>query len=147
MVEQLGAQDDPSKIGTGAVKYDGGKPSVWRGVIQYFPRALWGVAEISSFGARKYAWNGWADVEDGYARYQDGKCRHMLKEAMGEEIDPDSKLEHLKHEAWGALAALELYIRNKEEMERWAKSEEAQEIVEQINNSFYLTPAEVIDDE
>jgi Domain of unknown function (DUF5664) len=105
--------DDPSKIGTGAVKYDGGKPSVWRGVVNYFPRALWGVAEISTFGANKYAWNGWEAVEDGYARYQDAKCRHMLKQAMGEEVDADSQELHLKHEAWGALAALELYLREK----------------------------------
>jgi len=106
--------DRPELIGTGAIKYDAGKPAVWRGVINYFPRALWGVAEVSTFGAKKYAWAGWADVEDGYARYQDAKFRHALKEAMGEEDDADSQLLHLKHEAWGALAALELYIRNKE---------------------------------
>lgn len=103
--------DDPSLIGTGAVKYDKGKPCVYRGVIRYFPRALWGVAEISTFGAEKYAWNGWADVEDGYARYQDAKFRHALLTEMGEEFDQDSHHLHLKHEAWGSLAALELYER------------------------------------
>lgn len=106
--------DDPSKIGTGAVKYDTGKPAVWQGVIKYFPRALWGVAEISTFGAKKYAWNGWADVTDGFARYKDGQLRHELLHAMGEEVDPDSQELHLKHEAWGALATLELYLREKE---------------------------------
>lgn len=105
-------RDDPSKIGTGAVKYDGGKPSIWRGVIQYFPRALWAVGQVSTFGASKYAWNGWADVEDGYARYRDAQFRHALKEAMGQEMDDDSELMHLAHEAWGALASLELYIRS-----------------------------------
>lgn len=109
--------DDPALVGTGAVKYDAGKPCVFRGVIQYFPRALWGVAEISTFGAVKYAWDGWADVVDGYARYQDAKFRHALKQAMGEENDADSKMLHLKHEAWGALAALELYMREKEKSE------------------------------
>lgn len=106
--------DDPSKIGTGAIKYDGGKPGIWRGVISYFPRALWAVGEISTFGASKYAWNGWSDVEDGYARYRDAQFRHALKEAMGEKTDPDSKLMHLAHEAWGALASLELYLREQE---------------------------------
>ena len=106
--------DDAALIGTGAVKFDKGKPAVWRGVISYFPRALWGVAEISTFGAEKYAWNGWEAVKDGYARYQDGKFRHALLHAMGEEIDADSQELHLKHEAWGALAALELYLREKE---------------------------------
>lgn len=114
--------DDPSKIGTGAVKYDAGKPAVWQGVINYFPRALWGVAEISTFGARKYAWNGWEDVENGYARYRDAEARHDLKHSMGEEIDPDSQELHLKHKAWGALAALELYLREKESSERVEQS-------------------------
>jgi hypothetical protein len=103
--------DDPNKIGTGAVKYDGGKPAIWRGVINYFPQALWAVGEVSTFGAKKYAWNGWEAVEEGYERYKDAQLRHMLKRSMGEEIDEDSKLEHLAHEAWGALAALELHIR------------------------------------
>jgi hypothetical protein len=146
VAEQLGEKDDPSKVGTGAVKYDGGKPSVWRGVICYFPRALWGVAEISSFGAKKYAWNGWADVEDGYARYQDGKCRHMLKEAMGETLDPESHYEHLKHEAWGSLAALELYIRNQEK-----ESEQSFHGDPDVEPKYFATgvvyPTEVIDDE
>lgn len=110
--------DDPSKIGTGAIKYDGGKPCVWRGVINYFPRALWGVAEISTFGANKYAWDGWEGVEDGFARYKDAQYRHALQQAMGEEMAEDSKLAHLKHEAWGALATLELYLREKEVNEK-----------------------------
>ncbi len=106
--------DDPSKIGTGAVKYDGGKPAIWRGVINYFPRALWAVGEISTFGAKKYAWNGWEDVADGFARYKDAQLRHMLLAAQGEKLDPDSEYEHLAHEAWGALAALELHIRDQQ---------------------------------
>lgn len=106
--------DSADKIGTGAIKYDAGKPAVWRGVINYFPRALWGVAEISTFGANKYAWNGWEDVEEGYERYRDAQFRHALMLATGETMDPDSELMHLKHEAWGALASLELYLRNKE---------------------------------
>lgn len=105
--------DDPAKIGTGAVKFDKGKPAVWRGLINYFPRALWGVAEISTFGAQKYAWDGWADVADGFERYKDAEFRHALLHAMNEENDSDSHLLHLKHEAWGALATLELYLREK----------------------------------
>jgi hypothetical protein len=106
--------DDPSKIGTGAIKYDGGKPCVFRGVIQYFPRALLAVAKVSTFGAQKYAWGGWANVEDGINRYADGKERHNLYDAMGEEIDPDSGELHLSHEVWNALARLELILREKE---------------------------------
>lgn len=107
--------DDPEKVGTGAIKYDGGKPCVYRGVVQYFPRATKAVAEISTFGANKYAWNGWEGVEDGIARYSDAMMRHFLYEAMGEEVDPDSNLLHAAHAAWGAMARLELILREKEE--------------------------------
>lgn len=110
--------DDPSKIGTGAIKYDGGKPCPQRGVIEYFPRALMAVAEISTFGAKKYAWAGWENVDDGINRYGDGKVRHQLYEAMGEEIDPDSGKLHSAHEAWNALARLELILREKEKNEQ-----------------------------
>lgn len=106
--------DDPSKIGTGAVKYDAGKPSAWRGLIDYFPRAAMAVSEISSFGARKYAWAGWENVDEGFERYSDAMVRHLLKESMGEEIDPDSGLLHAAHTAWGALARLELKLREME---------------------------------
>lgn len=107
--------DDPTKIGTGAIKYDGGKPCAFRGVVQYFPRAVMSVAEISTFGANKYAWNGWEAVEDGIARYSDAMVRHLLKEGSGEEYDGDSGLLHAAHCAWGALARLELILREKEQ--------------------------------
>lgn len=103
--------DDPALIGTGAVKFDGGKASVYQGLIRYFPRACMGVAKVSTFGARKYAWNGWADVVDGFARYKDAQHRHGLKAEMGETKDPDSNLLHYEHEAWNAMATLELYLR------------------------------------
>ena len=106
--------DDPALIGSGAIKYDAGKPCVFRGVIEYFPRAILGVADISTFGAEKYAWNGWADVKEGYERYQDAKFRHALKQAMGELYDPDSGRLHILHEAWGSLASAELFLRERE---------------------------------
>jgi hypothetical protein len=106
--------DDPTKIGTGAIKYDGGKACPFRGVIRYFPRAVMSVAEVSTFGANKYAWDGWEGVDDGLARYSDAMVRHLLKEGAGEEVDSDSGLLHAAHLAWGALARLELLLRAKE---------------------------------
>ena len=103
--------DDPSKIGSGAIKYDAGKPCAYRGLVQYFPRAAMAVAAVSTFGAEKYAWAGWEKVEDGVNRYSDAMVRHLFKEGMGEEIDPDSGLMHAAHTAWGALARLELMLR------------------------------------
>lgn len=106
--------DSSDKVGRGATKYDGGKIPVFRGAIGYFATALKAVAEISWFGARKYAWNGWREVDDGVNRYTDGLMRHLLAEAQGELYDPDSELLHAAHVAWNALARLELIIKDLE---------------------------------
>lgn len=103
--------DSDEKKSKGAIKYDGGKPALYRGLIDYFPRAITAVAEISTFGASKYAWKGWEGVEDGVARYSDAMVRHLAKEAQGEVLDADSGLRHAAHAAWGALARLELMLR------------------------------------
>lgn len=113
-IEILGEGDDPTSVGTGAVKYDGGKPCSFRGLVGYFPRAATAVAEISTFGAKKYAWNGWEAVPDGINRYSDAMVRHLLREGAGEVQDPDSGLLHAAHVAWGALARLELMLREEE---------------------------------
>lgn len=94
-------------------KVDAGKvrPAL---VIRGFARALWKVSEVGTFGATKYTENGWTEVPNGEARYADAQMRHFLKEAMGEQVDPDSNVEHLAHEAWNALAKLDLALRRKE---------------------------------
>lgn len=121
-------------------KLDNGKPCVFRGVVEYFPKAILAVAEVSTFGAKKYVWKGWETVPDGINRYSDAMMRHILKEGSGEPIDPDSKLLHAAHTAWGALARLELILREEESQRAWAQSPEAQEITDQINNNWYLRP-------
>ncbi len=95
------------------LKYDAGKPAVFQGLINYFPRALWAVAEVSTFGANKYDWNNWLELDNAYSRYKDAQFRHALKQAMGENLDLESNLQHLAHEAWGALATLELALQGK----------------------------------
>lgn len=93
-------------------KDDAGKLPVHRGVTSYFPRALFAVAQVSAFGAKKYDWSSWDKVEDGAHRYADAQQRHALYQAMGQEFDEESGLLHLAHEAWNALARLELRLRN-----------------------------------
>lgn len=114
-IETLGEGDSPENVETGGVKYDGGKPAIFRGALGYFPRAIEAVAEISTFGARKYAWKGWESVPDGFNRYSDALVRHLAEEGKGEILDPDSGLLHAAHTAWNALARLELLIRDREE--------------------------------
>lgn len=106
--------DAQEKIGTGAIKYDGGKAPVYRGAVAYFPRAIQAVAAVSLFGAIKYAWKGWEGVDDGYNRYSDAMVRHITDEGKGEILAPDSGLLHAAHVAWNALARLELLIRERE---------------------------------
>lgn len=106
--------DDPTTIASGAVKYDGGKPCVYRGAIDYFPRAIEQVAAVSTFGATKYAWKGWQDVPSGFERYSDAMVRHLIQEGKGETEDRDSRLLHAAHTAWNALARLELILRDLE---------------------------------
>jgi hypothetical protein len=92
-------------------KLDAGKPAVFRGLLDYFPRACMAVAEVSTVGAKKYAWDGWKTVPDGIARYQDALSRHILKEAIEGPLDDDTGLTHKAAVAWNAMAVLELYLR------------------------------------
>ena len=95
----------------GAVKYDAGKAPIFKGGLAYFPRAIEAVASVSAFGASKYAWNGWLSVPNGRERYTDAMVRHLIAEAKGEMVDPESGLFHDQHVAWNALARLELRLK------------------------------------
>lgn len=95
-------------------KLDGGKSPLWQGLMDYFPRACMSVANISAFGAKKYAWKGWETVPDGYNRYTNALMRHLAYEATGELTDSDSEMLHAEHAAWNALARLELLLRERQ---------------------------------
>lgn len=91
------------------VKLDHDKIPVRRGLLEQFPKACLAVAEVSAFGAKKYTWGGWQHVEDGINRYGDAEMRHALQNG----VDDESGLLHAAHEAWNALARLELILRSK----------------------------------
>lgn len=96
-------------------KLDAGKlqPSL---IIGDMSRALAAVTKIGTDGALKYTPGGWLEVPAGFKRYEDAQLRHMLKRFGGESNDPDSGSLHLAHEAWNALAKLELYLREQEKV-------------------------------
>lgn len=106
----MNAEKDPNGLGQHepGAKLDDGKvrPSL---VISGFPRALLEVAKVGTYGAGKYTDGGWRSVPDGIKRYTDARDRHRLMGAI-EENDRDSGISHLAHEAWNALAALELSL-------------------------------------
>jgi len=94
-------------------KLDMGKPRVSL-VLGGFARALTEVAKVGTYGAKKYTDNGWMEVPNGIERYSDAKMRHQMAEAKGEECDQDTGYLHAAHEAWNALAKLDLMIRARE---------------------------------
>lgn len=105
------SESDPNGVAQHepGAKLDAGKCDVGL-LFESFPNALQAVAEVATFGAAKYTRNGWKSVPDGIRRYAAAAGRHLLKRYMGESVDKDSKLPHRYHEAWNALAQLELSI-------------------------------------
>lgn len=114
-------ESDPNGLDakTAGAKLDAGKAPIVRGVIQYFPRAIEAVANLSAYGASKYSWKGWEKVENGIARYADAAGRHAIKEsiegpwdlaALNDPHHPANVL-HKTQIAWNDLASLELYLR------------------------------------
>jgi hypothetical protein len=109
------SEKDPTgrKPNEKGAKLDAGKPPVFRGLLDYFPRACMAVANVSAAGASKYTWKGWESVPDGVNRYSDALVRHIVNESLEGAVDPDGFL-HKAQVAWNALAALELYLREQD---------------------------------
>lgn len=68
------------------------------------------IADLYSFGAKKYADNSWKGVS--VDRYIDALGRHIIKGS--ENIDDDSGMKHWVHILWNCIAVYYL-IRNKDE--------------------------------
>lgn len=96
-------------------KMDAGKSPVLQGALQYFPRAIKAVSDVSHVGAKKYAWKGWEAVPDGINRYGDAMGRHILAETIEGPIDHETQQLHASQTAWNALARLELILRRIEQ--------------------------------
>lgn len=104
-------EKDPhgTEPGQPGAKLDAGKvrPSL---ILNDMSRALLAVAEVGTFGARKYSDGGWLEVPDGFRRYTDAMDRHRLKETAEGPYDLESGIPHAAHLAWNALARLELLL-------------------------------------
>lgn len=69
------------------------------------PKALLVLAEVSGFGAQKYAPHNFLKGYDWSLSFDAGQ-RHLLAFWAGEDNDPESGLPHLGHAAWHCLAML-----------------------------------------
>lgn len=65
--------------------------------------ALESVAAVLTFGANKYAADGWKSLENAEDRYTGAMLRHLTAIQEGEETDPESGLPHISHVACNAL--------------------------------------------
>jgi hypothetical protein len=92
----------PNNLHTPGAKDDQGKPMA--SLLADFGPALLQIAEIATFGARKYTVRGWMSVPDAEQRYLDAAWRHLLQSGN----DQESGLPHLAHAAWNLLAILTL---------------------------------------
>lgn len=91
-------------------KYDTGKPLVGT-LCDVFPRSLLMLGKVIEFGTHKYPDpNNWKKVDGAFRRYQDSMMRHYIKFKCGKDFDSETKLPHLAHLAWNALAILELFL-------------------------------------
>jgi len=111
----MNSENDPYNIEQHkpGAKLDLGKVRVGL-MFKGFPRALIKVAEVVTYGANKYSPLGFLEVPNAIERYDDAKGRHLLRGHI-EETDPETNLTHMAHEAWNALAKLEIYLRQLEE--------------------------------
>jgi iron-sulfur cluster repair protein YtfE (RIC family) len=81
------------------------------GLLKDFAPALLDVAEVGTFGAKKYARGNWLKVDNGLERYEDALWRHLLQHGK----DPESGLDHRAHAAWNLLALITLYHKEKQQ--------------------------------
>lgn len=84
------------------LKYDGGKPKFH--LIP--PECELAIAEVLTFGTKKYAENSWKKVPNFKDRYYDSLIRHLNANRRGEIKDNESGLSHLAHAATCALFLL-----------------------------------------
>jgi len=75
------------------------------------PEATRALAEVLTYGAKKYKPNNWKEVDD-TSRYTDALYRHLEAWRAGEANDPESGLSHLAH-ALTNVSFL-LYFENKD---------------------------------
>lgn len=97
-----------------AIKHDEGKTD-WS-LVPF--EALEGMADVLTFGAKKYAsWN-WTDGGGfSYSRVLRSCLRHMFAFMRGEDNDPESGLSHISH-AQCNLLFLAYYIRDKKKFNK-----------------------------
>ena len=98
---------------TGGRKFDGGK--LQYGLVP--PLALKETVKVLTLGAVKYDKNNWRRVPEAQSRYFDALQRHLWDWFGGEQLDPETGINHLAHAMCNILFLLERDIHTEEEWE------------------------------
>lgn len=89
-------------------KYDGEKPRMYL----LPPKALTEVAKVLTFGANKYDEHNWKKLDNLQNRYTGAALRHIFAHMDGEELDPETGLDHLAHALCCLLFKLEAKLQD-----------------------------------
>ena len=77
-------------------------------------QVLHALAEVLTFGAKRYSPNNWKYLADAEERYEDAMWRHLVARKSGQKVDPDSGMPHY----WHAVTNLAFLIYFDEQSER-----------------------------
>jgi hypothetical protein len=94
-------------------KYDGEKPRLYL----LPPRTLVEVGKVLTFGAAKYDEHNWKKLDNLQNRYTGAALRHIFAHMEGEELDPETGLDHLAHALCCLMFKLEAKLENGESKE------------------------------
>lgn len=74
-----------------------------------FPNAMYAIAQVMTWAAENkgYKPNDWKNLPDSFMAFTGASGRHRVKRLKGEDLDDESGLLHLAHEAFNILALLE----------------------------------------
>lgn len=86
------------------------------------PIILKALAQVFTFGAKKYEDNSWQELEDFEDRYMAAAHRHLSDHQLGELRDEESGLYHLDHVLWN-IAALRWKLEQEKEVDQVATIE------------------------
>lgn len=97
------AEKKPAFLSDTGVKYDSNKPDF----SLLSPIALAQLAQVLTFGAKKYAPNNWRNGID-QSRLVSAALRHITAFNSGEDTDPETGLPHMAHAMCCCMFSVEL---------------------------------------
>jgi len=110
-------------------KYDGEKPRLYL----LPPHTLVEVGKVLTFGAAKYDEHNWKKLDNLQNRYTGAALRHIFAHMAGEELDPETGLDHLAHALCCLMFKLEAKLENDKSKEEGLRESHSYEYRESDN--------------